>query len=70
MGKNSFYFDMDWGGYPIKFLNLGWNGFGSSFMGWAGIGAENLTREGLYWRVKSRYFCDNKIHQEFYDTVH
>ena len=28
-------------------FEIGWNGFGSSFMGWAGIGTENLTREDL-----------------------
>ena len=32
---------------PSQVLNLEWNGFGSSFMGRTGIGAENLTREDL-----------------------
>ena len=29
-------------------LNLGWNGFGSNFTGWVGIGSENLSHEDLY----------------------
>ena len=34
---------------PLIF-NLGWNGFGSNFTGWDGIGAENLPREDLYFQ--------------------
>ena len=33
---------------PLFFFNLTWNGFGSNFTGWVGIGAENLPREDLY----------------------
>ena len=35
-------------------LNLVWKRLGSNFTGWVGIGAENLSREDLYWRVSRR----------------
>ena len=38
-----------WIGLDVPLIfNLGWNGFGSNFTGWVGIGAENLPREDLY----------------------
>ena len=37
---------MDWGG--CQFLICGGIDLDPAFMGWAGIGDENLTREDLY----------------------
>ena len=43
-----------------EFVNLGWNGFGSNFMGWVGIGAENLPHEDLYCEGHFLVICTAK----------